>query len=83
MRLGECLPVCSLHVGLSKGSWDTYGVGVDTIIGLELITEVSISLVDTLVPQHLDDWPWVHLGGGDGNGGQTSEDDLKKAPQEG
>lgn len=83
MSVVQCSPVGSFHVGLSLGSWGTYGVGIDTILGLELITEVSITLVHTLVPQHLDDGLRVQLGGGDGNGGQTGEDDLKKAPQEG
>ena len=82
-----CVPVCALfspehapHVALTSIPGRSHYVLVNAVLALVLVVEVTVAIVSAGVPQHLDDRSAGHLlelWGGDGDGGQAGEDDLR------
>ena len=71
-------PVASLHVALAHRAGGALHVGGDSVLSLEQVVEVAVTLVSALVPHDLNDWGSGEvLGGGEGDGGQAGEDDLQ------
>lgn len=70
-------PVGAGHVALAHGADLAVHVGGDSVLGLELVTEGAVTVVDTFVVHDANEGLLSQLRGGDGNGGQTGEDDLE------
>lgn len=80
MTLPINLPEESLDVALALWSWGSHGVRKDAVLGLELVAEVAVSVVFSLVPEDSNDRVFVfefpELWSGGGHHDQAGEEYL-------
>lgn len=76
----RALPEHSPHVALAEGAGLPHHALEDAVLCLVLVVEVTVAVVSAVVPQDLNGGPAdlrLELRGGNGDGGQAGEDDLR------
>ena len=82
-------PVGTADVALSLGAWFACRLHVDAVLSLEVVAEVSVSIVVAVVTYDGDvfvvwsAYGWPELGAGEGDGGQGEEDQLAEEGKSG